>query len=76
MLIIVIFLVKKTSYLLEDQFWKTEYCSTFPVKSNICCTVDRFAHSVNQCTVPILSFDFEERMANLSVEQKQTLKFL
>ena len=35
-----------------------------------------FAHSVNQCTVPILSCDFEERMAYLSVEQKQTLKSL
>jgi hypothetical protein len=76
LLIIVILLVKKSSNLWEEQLWKADYCSTFPVKSNISLQADCFVHPADQCTVQTLSCYFEGKMAYLSTEQKQTIKSL
>ena len=73
LLVIVTFVT--SSNFLESQLWKTE-SSSFQVKSDSSLLEESLALSVNQCTVEALSCDLEEKMNNLSVEQKQTVKSL
>jgi hypothetical protein len=63
-----------SSNFLGSQFWKT--APSFQVKSGSSLLVESFALPVYQCTVSVLSCDLEEKMNNLSVEQKQTIKSL